>query len=818
MPTSPTLYGTGEDPARTAKVERQKQEGQPRKPDKLVARYFREIERYKRATNTWYEAADAIVDLYLREGKVKDEGTRTFALLWANVQTIQPAVYSRLPVIQCSRRWKDKDPIGRTAAELQERATNTTLELYGAHTTFKYVRDDRLLAGRGQAWVRHEASFEQYAEEDDAGAPKTDDKGEPVYGERLKGRKVCVDYVHYRDFGHNVAPVWADVWLVWRCVYKTADEVADLVNEKRWDKEVAAKLSYTHKPPASVTDGSETNSDDRMEDCAKIYELWDRKNNRVSWLGESGAHFLETGEPPLKFREFFPCPEACYATRTSKKLVPTPDYAYYRDQAKEINDLTAKIANLCDWLRLKAFMPSGPSAEGSAAILAMLKSIQDQCMSDASIFVPVESWAAFSEKGAGKLIEWLPIREVAETLRAAIEARNQLIQDVYQLIGVSDIVRGQSDPNETLGAQELKTQTSSRRAKETRDDMARWCKDIGALVAEVIADEYEPEQLAEITGYRYQPAPPIEMAGLGGLPGVAPVQPMPQPAPAQPGASLPGGTLPPVPGQAAASTMPAPGAEADSADQLVFDDRHIELLRSDKLRSFRIDVETDSTAQPDEDAEKQRRVEFVEAVGGILERAVPLVAGAPMLMPVVGEVLKFTARGFRAGRQLEEVIDRTMDQLVAMAANPPPDPEQAKAEAQAQVMQQEAALKAEIEQQKLALEQQKAEAKMALEQAKLQHQMQLEAQKAEMEARISEMQAQNDAAMAQQQMQLDAQGAADERQQRALDAEAERDLNRQSADADRQLAERNASADRDLAAKNAAADRKLKPKGNGARK
>jgi hypothetical protein len=47
----------------------------------------------------------------------------------------------------------------------------------------------------------------------------------------------------------------------------------------------------------------------------------------------------------------------------------------------------------------------------------------------------------------------------------------------------------------------------------------------------------------------------------------------------------------------------------------------IELLRDERTRGFRIEIETDSTVEPDEQAEKQRRVEFLEAVGNFHEAA-----------------------------------------------------------------------------------------------------------------------------------------------------------------------------------------------------
>ena len=79
-----------------------------------------------------------------------------------------------------------------------------------------------------------------------------------------------------------------------------------------------------------------------------------------------------------------------------------------------------------------------------------------------------------------------------------------------------------------------------------------------------------------------------------------------------------GPPAPPTP----SATAPAPPA---AAPPLVFDDRVMELLRNDRMRGFVIDIETDSTIQPDEDAEKQRRTEFITAVGGFLQQAAPMI-------------------------------------------------------------------------------------------------------------------------------------------------------------------------------------------------
>ena len=791
MANPPNLYGSGatsDDASRTAYTERKKQ-GQEEKPkrDPLVARYWREIDRYKKATEAWYQEGQEIVKIYLDELRPKStgsgkDGQRMFALLFANVETLKPAVYSRIPKVVCSRRFKDKDPVARTASELMERATNTTFELYHVDETFRMVRDDRLLPGRGQAWVRHEAKFDQ--------VPDTGEDGQPAYEEdgktqkmrdKLRYQNVCVDYVYWEDFGHNVARTWADVWLVWRRTYKTRDEV-----EERFSAEIAARLSYNAKPPASTTDSSAQDAVayEAQDDCAVIYELWDKKRDVVSWMAEGDRNnFLETGEPPLDFHDFFPCPEPCFGTKTSKSLTPRPDYVFYRDQAKEINDLTAKIHNLTKWLIVKGFVPAAPSTISDP----IAEALTDQ--SNEALFVQVESMQEWAEKGgAGKLIDWLPIQHIVVALKAAIDARNQLIQDVFQLSGLADILRGQTDPNETLGAQELKAQTGSRRLKTTRDEITRWCRDIAQLCAEVIAEKFDPENIAAITGYKYMPQPPMPaMVGLGGLPGMQqpgapsgqgyPPSPMPAPAAAPMGMGMP---------------MQTPQAEAADTDaQLVFDDRHIQLLRNDRLRSFRIEVETDESDQANENAEKQARTEALTVVGGYLRDAMPLMMQIPALAPAIKEFLMFVLRAFRAGRSLEDVLERSFDQAIQQAQQVAQrgDPKVAAERAKVQVAQQKAQADVQLTQQKNAadiqLQQQKAAADVQLEQAR----MATEGRLAEQELATTTMLKAREHAANQQIRQAE---LASEVHGVAVD----RAMTQANADADRALAARNAEADR----------------------
>jgi len=518
-------------------------------------------------------------------------------------------------------------------------------------------------------------------------------------GDKIQSEKALVDYIHYKDFGHNVANTWADVWLVWRRVYKSRAEA-----KKRFPK-YAEKLSYTAK----------TASDDDKElgeHKACIYEILDKTLNKTCFISKDCPEVLEDGPPPISFRDFFPCPEPCYGSKTSKSLFPTPDYRYYQDQAQEIDDLTEKIANLTDYLMMRAFVPAGPSGDGADSVRIMIQNLQSDITSNKSIFVPVESWAGFAEKGGAKgLMDWLPVDMVIQALQGAIEARNQLVQDVYQITGIADILRGQTDPDETLGAQQLKAQTGARRVKNSKDDVARFCRDIGQLVAEVIAEQFQPQTIADMSGYAYVPAPPVQpmMPQQPGMPGQQPMQ-----QPVQP-----------------------PSGKS-------FDDKVLQLLRDDRMRGFLIDIETDSTIQPDEDAEKQRRTEFITATGGFLQQASEMMAGAPALAPMVSEMLLFGVRGFRVGRQMEDVIESTLKNVAQelQQRQQQPDPKVQAEQMKAQALQAETQADMQAAQEKHQLELQKiqvqAQADMQMMQAEIQalyeklgierEQMQLEAQ------------------------------------------------------------------------------------------
>ena len=607
--------------------------GQPMDLEAIQRDWMAVIERHETKRSSWLKRGERIVKLYADSDEaITNSVKRKYSVLWANVQTLGPAIYSRAPKCAVSRRFQTQDENVRNAVLALERATNLEIENSKLHDAIMAARLDRFLPGRGTIWIRYEA-------EDD--------------GEAIKQQKICSDFVGYEDFGHGEGRTWNELDCVWRRVFMSEGELTE-----HFGNDVIKRCGVT-------LDFAEKDATD-AEKQATVYEIWCKSKRMVYWIAKSAKMALDAGPPPLDLKDFWPCPKPLFATLTNKHCIPTPDYVYYQDQAEEITRLTKRIDKLTDCLKLVGFYPAGPTSEGRSEIeRAMNANVENK-------LIPVPSWAAFAEKGGAGQIQYLPIDQVIKVVQACVELRKQLISDVYQITGLSDIMRGDSNPNETLGAQQLKSQYGSNRMRDTKDDFIRFAKEACCIIAEIVAEHYTPETLGRMTAL-----PTVQTDQATGQPVIDPTTGQPAIAP------------------------------------------WVNLLRNQFAREVLIDVETDSTVQPDEDAEKQRRTEFMGAFSTAMTPLMSLQTMDPTIakavLPLFGSLLKFTAGGFRAGRELEEQIEETLTTLDQIAgqnaqfaeqqkANPQPPPEIMKINADKEARIAEAQAKAKADEHKATLD------------------------------------------------------------------------------------------------------------------
>jgi len=633
--------------------------------ESLKKRYMLDIELYERKYASWVKRGKKIVKRYKDERSEAAGADSRYNILWSNVQTTMPALYARLPMPEVSRRFKDKDPVARVASLILERCLSYEIEQYPDYASaVQNSVEDRLLPGRGIAWVRYEPRMKSVAIGQPASADGqlTDDvESEQQTTEIIDYECSPVDYVYWEDFGHNVARTWEEVYLVWRIVPLTRKELI-----KRFGEELGNQIKLDMK--SDLGDKALSTVEGESLQKAKIYEVWDKKERKVVWLSKSHETALDVRDDPLQLECFFPCPKPLYATITTDSLEPTPDYVLYQDQARELDTICERIDGL-----VKALKVVGVYDATQKGVERMMQEGVNNTL------IPVEGWLVFQEKGGIKgTIDWLPLDMVVAALNALYLAREQAKNVVYEITGIADIIRGSSDPNETLGAQQLKGQFASKRLKKMQDTVDLFATTLLQIKAQIICQHYQPESI-------------LMMAGVE--------QMMPQDQELVPQA--------------------------------------LELLRNDVVRGFRVEISSDSLRAIDEQQDKADRMEFLGAVSGFIKEAIQ---APPELAPLLGELLLFGVRGFKAGKTLEGAFEETIEKLQQKAAQPPeqkPDPEMEKIKAdqqaaqaklqgeqqleamrnemEAQRAQQQMQMEAQIEQQRMAMEQQAEERRLAVE-------------------------------------------------------------------------------------------------------
>ena len=635
-------------------------------PVDASTKWLAELKLAKREDEKFIERGDRIIRRYRDDRKNFTTYGRRFNILWSNVETLKPALYGKTPRAEVSRRWKDSDPVGRTASVIIERCLQYEIDKGDFDAAMKLAIIDRLLPGRGTVWVRFEQK--ELAQPVDALPGVEGGEAQVMPNAPYKYECTPVDYVFWKDVRYSPARCWDEVTWIARRVYMSQDD-----GIKRFGEDFK-QVPLTHEPVG--LDEMEKMGVEGLDDMKKavVWEIWSKTTKQVFWVAEGYSKTLDIKDDPLGLDNFWPCPKPLFATQTTETLVPIPDYSLYQDQAEEIDMLTNRIAMLVEAVKVVGVYDA--SQQGVQRMLS--EGVNNQ-------LIPVDTWAAFAEKGGLKgVVDFMPLDSVLQALRECYAAREQAKQVVYEITGISDIIRGSTIASETAAAQQIKSQYASLRIKPRQNEVAQFASEVLRIKAQIMCDFYAPQTL-------------VEMSGIMG-------------------------------------TM-----DAQYVEQAIM------LLKSEPARGFRIEVASDSLVEMDEASEKQSRIEFLGAVGQFMDRALPVTQQVPELAPLMGEMLMFGVRAFKGGRMMESAFDEAMARLNAPKPpeQPQPDPEQMKAEAMMQVEQDKIQLEQEKIQTQRQIEEFKAQQAKELEQmrqkyetAREQIKQNFETQRAETKAKI----------------------------------------------------------------------------------
>lgn len=640
-----------------------------RTPRALADYWLRQIQAAEKKRKPYITRGRQILRRYKNKRTLTTLGVpianRRMNVLWSNVQTQKPVLYAQTPNANVSRRNKTKDPIGRTAAIVLENCLQNSIAMEDFDFVMSQVVEDRLLPGAGVAIVEYVPQVEQ---------------------DQVGWQAAETRYIHWEDWVTNPARVWQENWFFAYRVYLTRRQCYDIAlsasGDEAFARDVWTEITLDHKAEPKDGDGQR---DDSGPAKATVWVIWDRTDKQVIQIAPGyPAAPLAVLEPPVNFDQFWPVPRPLQSTTTNDSTIPVPDFEQYVDQADEIDLMTQRIGVLSKALKVRGLYP---------ADMDSLKALMDGGDAD---LIPYDQFALLQERGgANGLVVWFPTEAIAKTLVHCIELRQQAIEIMYEITGISDIMRGATEASETATAQHLKAQFGGVRIRESQKDVQRFIRDILRLKAEIICEHFTLEVIQAMSGVNLltdQQKAMVQQA-------VALLQRWQQAA-----AMAQQQGLPPPPQPA----IPQPTPEMIVALKEPSWEQVMGLLRNEKLRGFVVDVETDSTIEPDQQAQQQAAVEFTGAVAQFMTAALPILQVEPLAADFIGELMAWTTRQWKGADTIESAVDEFVEALKKKAQQPPsPSPEMIQAQTDQQVAQvglQTAQVKAGAEQQKAQIE------------------------------------------------------------------------------------------------------------------
>ena len=583
------------------------------------SRWMAEIDSAVRRYSDFVTEGDNTVKRYrLQKENVRNNWMDKYNILYSSTETIRPSLYAQTPKVEAVKRHKDREnPVTTYATMLIEAVCQYALEEVDFDEIMSNVVGDYLLPGMGNAWVLYEPEFTTMPGEG----------GQPEY-ETLSAEGIKLVYVHYKDQLTSEGRTEQDIWWKGRRVYYSKKDA-----EKRFGAEKANKLTYTYCQPDNegLRSGSNALKDG---DQAIIYEIWNKRDREVIWYSPDYAEgLLDKVDDPLKLKGFYPCPRPVRAVVSTDTYIPQSFYSQYRQQAETLDELTARIRHLTKALKVVGVY------DASQDSLSKLLSGNDNRM------VPVENWAQFAgNNGINGSIQFLPIKEVATVLTELYRQREIAKSEIYEITGFSDIVRGVSKASETLGAQEIKNDWAGSRLKAMQKEIQRFCRDLVRIISEIVVEQFSDTSLAMYAGFEPPEVTDEEQKAVA----------------AYAAAQLQGDP----------SAQPPPPTARDQAMQMFT--KVVDLLREERQRCALIGIETDSTIAPDEAAERKDRLEFLGQIGAFLQQAGPMVLQYPEMRGLIGGIMMFSIRTFRASRPLEQEFERFVKTLESAPPQAPP--------------------------------------------------------------------------------------------------------------------------------------------------
>ena len=626
--------------------------------DKFSGRYWKgEINRAKEQSKQFVDMAEESIRVYnaQKQLNVFTDAERRLNSWWYCVNTLIPAYYSSTPKTEVALRKRTGGVLEEISATILERNIQYQMDVNFPFDSIGYnAALQLLLTGRSVLWPRYEVELDNeeieiaifktpegsYVDEKGVSFDITDKEIRDGPGnitlvkitiEVKKEEYVCLDVVQYNDYFCSDARNETEIEWQGRRAYISEEQAEKLFGD------MASKLSYNSFPDrdkqAFKQDGA------NFQGKAEVYEIWCEETEKVYWIHTQLADgIIMESDPPFDFESFYPC-SVTYQNQDPDSIIPVSDYAHVKDQILEVERLTTRIHSVTQAIRTNALYDASLGTQVESLLTGDLK------------LIPVTNWP--SHKGRGGLasgVEFLDVTPYINALQVLQAARQSALQQLYETLKVSDLLRGTSDQYKSATANRLESAWSSMGLIVRQNMFTKFISDAIEKLGTIIATQFEPADLFEIGDadrliVSILPEPPPAPTGPDG-------QPMP---------------TPPF----------NPQLQIDAVKEQI-----VSLYRDDDRLTYRIRIASDSMVAIDHMQEQQEGAQLMSTCGEFFNQMRALIDQYPPLLGFSIELFQNVIKRFKSGKELDGIFTKALDQIgqIAQAKEeaakqpPPPDP------------------------------------------------------------------------------------------------------------------------------------------------
>lgn len=602
-------------------------EAKEKDPRETSAYWAKWIEAAKKIAKTkhWTHAKKAWAeyehetDIQRRNRELEEDITQSYPIYHFSCKILEPALYARTPKGVTERRFNTNDAVGRTMSQIVERLDDYLTETNEFDFVIQKTVQEFIHADKAAPQVCVEQIEEKhlipltYADNMDvfvtpdgqpwAGEVETDEKSGNVFGVQrmteieVKLKPLTFDEVLHTPSAKTECEIKEKAYFF--CL--TRNEA-----EKRFGKERIAnvakwKRAVEREKDDYVRDDIDEKSDELYLEGWEIF-YYQGHEKKVCWYSDQYPDdLLDVKDDPYKLKGFFPSPAFIISSPPRKHLYPKPVFAYIESLINELHAGQEKIFDLLT------------AIERFAVVSPELEDVVDQLKGarTGDYFVAKNYQGIVEKGGLRQLMEWVPVQELVSAISELSTLEDKFKNQFFEWFGVPDILRGTSDPGETLGAQQIKQGAAYDRFKFIKRLVQKMVRDTKEMMLDLALAVFPDEKIARIIGLQF----------------------------------------------------------LDPEDQQRFQSALI-ALRDDKSRAVRIDIETDSMNFVDE----QMRFEQSQAVAQTVMSGLSAIAQAAkedLGYGVLGlKILLSTLEHMPGGKAFQDEVKQTVEQFIEKLSQP----------------------------------------------------------------------------------------------------------------------------------------------------